>query len=138
MEKKNKETLQNVINKHFDKILDLQLPDRVFRIAIRNDEIPLLIDANVKNDKLILRFNRIIFDEIVHNEFNSSNKDDKSTIIINNISNLKRNKKDIKIGRELIKFKKRLPSKSIIETVKSHKQKRVINAIYDIIKLHIS
>lgn len=138
MEKKNKETLQNVINKHFDKILDLQLPDRVFRIAIRNDEIPLLIDANVKNDKLILRFNRIIFDEIVHNEFNSSNEDDKSTIIINNISNLKRNKKDIKIGRELIKFKKRLPSKSIIETVKSHKQKRVINAIYDIIKLHIS
>lgn len=138
MEKKNKETLQNVINKHFDKILDLQLPDRVFRIAIRNDEIPLLIDANVKNDKLILRFNRIIFDEIVHNEFNSSNEDDKSTIIINNISNLKRNKKDIKIGRELIKFKKRLPSESVIETVKSHKQKRVINAIYDIIKLHIS
>lgn len=137
MDKLEINEIQKVINQHFDKILNLQLSDREFRIAIRRDEIPIIIKAIIENNNLVLEFDKILFDEIINNEFKFKNEDEKSRIIINNISLIKKSKKEIKIGKELIKYKKRLPQSNFKETIKSHKQKRAINAIYDIIKLHI-
>ena len=129
--------LQEIVDREFNKILKVNIDNKLFNIAIRKDQIPQIQEFKILDNSMWISFvklNSPVYKAKEH--YMIKNKDGEIIgLLINQLSKLKSKDYRFKVNRMMLNEIKEFPENDTNEILMKHKQKRIAHALSEIINI---